>query len=175
MKELVKKIESLGGVIGSDKNDLIKIKPIEWFTQFNIDINDNFIKFIETFGGKSFIKNIIAQDVRHIPKSGSKGEIPFSIILGFTNEFNITEIKSLVTDNLQDTYIPFGIGEPTGDYWVYNTLNGEICFWIHDSSNIENSIYHVSDNINDFILSLTEEISENTNNEIIDFWISDDL
>lgn len=176
MEKIINKIELLGGMSTVDENKTSIEQIKNWLHTERLEDTNLWVKFINLFGGKAFNNDIIFPNGKQISVADSKGQIPVSIFLGFTSdEFGIAHIQSLIATNLQEGYIPFAIGDPTGDYWVYNKQNEGIYFWLHDTKYIDDALVKVSDGIEEFILVLEEKKQEKSQGKIVDFWLSDDF
>ncbi len=174
MNWIDKKIEELGGLSeseGQTNSDDIR----DFFSRKGIDDQSVFYKLITELGGRNFNENVVVPNSGNIPVADKNNFIPFSVFLGFKNGgFGIIEINEMLSDNLPLDSVAFGMGDPTGDYWVCNTRNGKISFWIHDSE--DPFIYPVADNLESFISGFLIDTSKRSDdNEIVDFWIADDF
>ncbi len=160
--ELAQKIESIGGVeFTSDPQYLDEYDRIDFIEIYEIEEHQDFINFVDNYGGKSFKENVHCVGVNTVPHYPS-GKIPFSTLLGFIEgAFGIVEIDELIEDNVPAGFIAFAMGDPTGDYWVYHKETKGIYFWQHDAPEDEDT-FLVANSIHELILKC-EIIEEDEN------------
>lgn len=137
-----------------DRTDFIEIYGIEDHTEF--------IDFILNFGGHTFAKEVVCTSIKDVPSFPS-GKAPLFVIFGFIEgSFGIAEINDLIEDNLPPGYIAFAMGNPTGDYWVYEIATKKVLLWIHDEPE-DDCLFPAADSLTNFLLNCEIDESDNSN------------
>lgn len=149
----------LGGLeVLNESIPLLQEPKYKFIESTKLVSNYEFLDFISFYGGRSFVEDVVCSEITDTPFF-DRWEIPITIIFGFVEgSFGITDINGLVKDNIPKGYIAFAMGNPTGDYFLYNIESKGVYFWKHDNAEGED-VFQIASSLTSFVRKMKKKIA----------------
>lgn len=172
-----KKIEKLGGIEISNSFILKKDNSFDvnsYLTQNNLQLPKEYIDFSFKYGFGQFNEEVVFTSISKIPISYDDGTIPLTFIYGWGRGVeSLQETRIALLEQISSDYFVFAEGSP-GDYLLISSTNNKIYYFSHDGP-INNSLFLIADCFILFIETLKIDENQDTEDDIIEEWFSDDF